>query len=399
MMQEPVGTNLGLEKKLRNKIAGSPAFHALLERRASSNFVFGIGHTQTLLGHFLPAPSHRHVSSPKHTSSLAKITTSDGDTLVGLHFKHAPTNKTVARGVLHVFHGLSGSTDSGYMPRVAMAALGAGFDTILWNHRGCGPGRKQALAPYHSGRSDDLLRAVQWGRAFYEQTEAAKHADFRHGVLGYSLSGNATCLMAARIVPAFDSMPLSQKFIQREIQGAMPDFAIAVNPPFDLGRASKRLTHQNARIYGQAFMKDLLISLQDRAHWTPENEQRRHLKELAAKAHRKLSRFDSVETFDALYTGPAGGFKDHSDYYSRASSGQYLKDVCIPLVILSADDDPITHGFSDLPSFENEFVILDRQKHGGHMGFIDQETLMSSLLRKAEYRWLERRIQMYLKEC
>jgi predicted alpha/beta-fold hydrolase len=198
-----------------------------------------------------------------------------------------------------------------------------------------------------------------------------------------------------------DTNPLSSKTIEKNLGGALPDFAIAINPPFDLERASVRLSGGPSRIYGQNFMPALLECLEDRATWLPENERRTVLQNLAIRARKNLSIFSTVGTFDAAYTGPAAGFIDHVDYYHRASSGRYLEQTSIPLVILSADDDPITHGLADVaPDLRlrvagHSHIVLDQQQFGGHMGYVDRATLFSPLKKHA--RWLENRIAMYLR--
>ena len=347
------------------------------------------GHAQTLLGHFLP-------SQKKNPSEgiRVEVVTTDGDRLVGFQFEPEGGEP---KGLLHIFHGLAGSSDSPYMPRAARAALELGFTAILWNHRGCGHGRKLALEPYHSGRSDDLARVVKWGRD--------NHQRGVHGVLGYSLSGNATCLLAARVIPMLDTVPLPAKAFAEF--GSLPDFAIAINPPFDLKLASRHLSGGFSRVYGQSFMPALLQSLDDRKDWKPENSKREQLKNLTLRARKKLGFLTDVRTFDATYTGPAGGFQDHDDYYERCSSGRYAAIAVIPLIILSADDDPITKGFARLARLQkaapeaitNPLVVIDDQPEGGHMGYVDWATFLLpvSLRAHSRPRWLENRIQIYLR--
>lgn len=370
-------------ERLRGEIAAAPSFRGI-----DSSFS-GVtrGHAQTILGHFLPTRDlHRY------PTEQVKLKTPDGDRLVG--FLSTPDG-CKAVGLLHIFHGLAGSSESFYMPRAGRAALDLGFAMLLWNHRGCGPGRKQALEPYHSGRSDDLARAVHWGRERFTDSSLV------HGVLGYSLSANAACLLAARVVPALDTNPLSPTAIEKKLRGALPDFAIAINPPLDLRLAAVRLSHGPSRIYGQNFMPALLECLDDRTQWQPEIESRAILRNLAVRARKNLKFYSDVGTFDAAYTGPAGGFIDNLDYYARASAGRYLDQVALPLVILSAADDPITHGFADLDAAtrkrarQHANIVLDEQRFGGHMGYVDRATLFSPWKKHA--RWLENRIEMYLR--
>jgi uncharacterized protein len=387
--------------RLRSAVAAAPPFQSV----DSSISEFTRGHAQTLLGHFLPSPNTRwpntrRTNGKATAAERVELRTPDGDRLVG--FMSKPVGRD-AVGLLHIFHGLAGSSESHYMPRAGRAALELGFSVVLWNHRGCGPGRKLALEPYHSGRSDDMARVVRWGRENVgEQRNSKRGAEkpFVHGLLGYSLSANAACLLAARVVPALDTHPLSKKMIEKTLPGALPDFAIAINPPFDLRRASTRLSGGASRIYGQNFMPALIECLEDRAKWQPESEQRAIFRNLATRARKNLSVFNDVGTFDAAYTGPAGGFVDQFDYYDRASSGRYLDQTALPLVVLSADDDPITHGFADLApdvrrrARTHENIVFDEQRFGGHMGYVDRATLFSPW--RPQARWLESRIAMYL---
>lgn len=367
--------------RLKEDLASAPVFRAV----DASVAAWAGGHAQTLLGHFLPTRDRSAVKRER-----VDLTTPDGDVLVG--FLSKPSERPV--GVLHVFHGLAGSSESSYMPRAAAVALSLGYAVVLWNHRGCGRGRGLAVETYHSARSDDLARAVKFGRDLWTDEKIV------HGVLGYSLSANAACLLAARMAPALDSNPLTLNKIEKSLRGALPDFAIAVNPPLDLRRASVRLSRGPSRIYGQSFMPALLQNLEDRANWLSKNPQQESFRKLAVEARRQLNLWVDVGTFDAAYTGPAAGFIDHLDYYERTSAGRYLQQTTLPLVILTADDDPISFGLEDLdPAIrsvaeEHPLIILDHQAAGGHMGYVDRSTLFSAW--KNQARWLEVRIGLYL---
>lgn len=142
---------------------------------------------------------------------------------------------------------------------------------------------------------------------------------------------------------------------------------------------------------------------------TATTDQQRNLQKIARHARANLNFFSSVEQFDELYTSRAGGFENRQDYYAKASSGQYLSNAMLPLVVLSAEDDPITHGFSDLPTDfstsygRSDWIVLDRQESGGHMGYVDTPTLRGQLRAVATptlhpQTWFERRLAMYLEQ-
>jgi predicted alpha/beta-fold hydrolase len=353
------------------------------------------GHLQTLSGHFLPN-AYLHLPTTEHIELAVPrrgVNAAAGsDILVGeIYGQHLPSRL----GVLHIFHGLAGCTESSYMPRAAAAALGEGWIAVLWNHRGCGTGRKKSLEPYHSGRSDDLARAIGWSRQHFPQLST-------HALLGYSLSANATCLTAAGLVPAeVDSSPaqLSSSSLEQGWTRAgldechLPDAAIAFNPPMDLSRAAQRLSAQASRIYGQRFMLPLMECLEDRRELGDS---------LAEQALRTLRPWSTVAQFDALYTGPAGGFGSASQYYERASSRHAMGRLQRPLLLITAEDDPITHGLSDLGSEERERLHTDpllavvSHQSGGHMGFVDAPTLGTPVT--GTLRWMDRVLALALRE-
>jgi len=80
----------------------------------------------------------------------------------------------------------------------------------------------------------------------------------------------------------------------------------------------------------------------------------------------------TIWEFDVLYTAPAGGFADVEDYYSKSSSGQYLKSIKIPTILLCSEDDPFippSHFKSLKMSPAVDFV---NPEYGGHMGYISK---------------------------
>jgi predicted alpha/beta-fold hydrolase len=173
----------------------------------------------------------------------------------------------------------------------------------------------------------------------------------------------------------------------------LPDAAIAFNPPMDLSRAAQRLSAQASRIYGQRFMLPLMECLEDRRELGDS---------LAEQALRTLRPWSTVAQFDALYTGPAGGFGSASQYYERASSRHAMGRLQRPLLLITAEDDPITHGLSDLGSEERERLHTDpllavvSHQSGGHMGFVDAPTLGTPVT--GTLRWMDRVLALALRE-
>lgn len=277
------------------------------------------GHLQTILGHFLP--------SPKLTFKGQRVAVSleDGDQLVG--FVQNGTSNTV----VHIFHGLAGSTDSTYIHRTSILAQKQGHTVYIWNHRGCGEGVGLAKGPYHSGRAEDLSSAIEVGRKMFP-----KH---RHIAIGFSMSGNALLLL------------LSGK------RGTVkPDAAISVNAPIHLEKCARVLKTGINRVY------DIKFYLQCRRDlFAAQNE---ILKDL------KVPRLMTLHNFDNLYTAPAGGFKNREDYYRSCSTHELLEKIEVPTIVMTAKDDPFVPYESYEQAKLSKNMILHAEEIGGHMGYL-----------------------------
>lgn len=296
------------------------------------------GHGQTILAHLLPS---------------APLTSPGIDYDVTLENENERIRSTYLKGtsktVVYLFHGLAGSAEGTYMQRTATQILNLGHHVFLNNHRGCGNGVGLASEPYHSGRSEDLSSVIAFGKKMLP--------DHKHIAVGFSLSANALLLLAAGV--------------RAEVQ---PDFAIAVNGPINLARASEKLLQGLNRIYDHRFTTEL----------------KTYVRMNRPKDAGKLSPIKNLAEFDEVLTAPAGGFKNRADYYQKCSAKQYLKSVTIPTVIVTSHNDPFVsvEDYLDAEYSENCFVHLE--KNGGHMGYLMRKGL-------GYERWLDVALTAYIK--
>lgn len=298
-------------------------------------------HVQTLLAHFLP--SKVEVLPWEHLN----LKLADGDALRVL----------LARGttdvVVHLFHGLGGSSEASYIQRTATLLARKGHTVMAVNHRGAGEGRGLAARPYHMGCTSDMAAMVQVGRGFFP--------DHRHVAVGFSLSATVLLLL-----------------LGRDLHLPQPDLAIAVNPPLDLERASQRLCQGFNRTYDLRFVGLL----------------RRHLRELwefgLLEEPVRIPALATLREFDETYTAKAAGFVDRNDYYTRCTCRPHLKTIQIPTVLLTSEDDPFAPA-GDLGDMEvAPCVHLHVERTGGHMGYLARKV--------AHNRWLDYALAHYLDE-
>jgi uncharacterized protein len=290
-------------------------------------------HLQTLLGHFLPSKA---ADLPWEHMDL-KLT--DGEALRIL------LSRGTSGVVIHLLHGLGGSSNADYVQRSAALFASQGHTILAINHRGCGEGRALAEKPYHMGCTQDMAAAIRLGRESFP--------DHTHVVIGFSLSATVLLLL-----------------LGRDADLAQPDLAIAVNPTVDLEKASLRLGRGFNRAYDLRFV----------------NRLRRHIRERSAR----ISPLTTLREFDELYTARAAGFLDRSDYYARCACAPFLRAIRTPTVILTSEDDPFAPA-GDLMDVElSPLVHLHAEGTGGHMGYLGRGV--------PGHRWLDYALDHYLRE-
>ncbi len=295
------------------------------------------GHLQTILGHLLPSPvlleSGQELSIPmEHEKECIHSTYFKGTTSV----------------VVYLFHGLGGSAEASYMQRTAMVARSYGYHVFINNHRGCGKGLGLASEPYHSGRAEDLSRVIEFGKQMLP--------NHFHVAIGFSLSANALLLLSAGVRAT-----------------VLPDASIAVNGPIHLDHASIKLTQGLNRIYDKRFVFEL----------------KNYIKDNRPSDLNKLEGVETLRDFDEAFTAVLGGFRSRSDYYETCSAQKYLKDIQIPTVLITAEDDPFVGVEEYRQATLSASTILHIEKHGGHMGYLGQAGFGAE-------RWLDSALGKYL---
>ncbi|MFN3586523.1 MAG: hydrolase [Moraxellaceae bacterium] len=262
-----------------------------------------------------------------------------------------------------VVHGLSGSSESHYVLGLQAALAARGWASIGLNCRGASRPNHLPRA-YHAGASDDLAAVLAALRARHPETPLA--------LVGYSLGGNMTLKLMG------------------ETGQAAPVFAaVAVSVPLLLPVCADRLDQGFSRVYRQHFMAELTAQWEARmrhleARGDPAAAER-------VRAHLRQGPFRSFWHYDDAVMAPLHGFADVHDYYRRASSRPFLRQITRPtLVIQSADDPFMTPGVLPDAAELGPGVHFELCRAGGHVGFIEGGSP------RAPRYYLERRIPAFL---
>jgi predicted alpha/beta-fold hydrolase len=281
------------------------------------------GHAQTLFGHFFKKESK--------LSSFRRIRISTYDDNSLFCYLHEGTNEKV----IVLFHGLTGSSYSGYMTRLGNRFAKQGNTVLLVNHRGAHPFLKESESLYHSGRSEDASAVFEWLRESFPKKLIV--------AIGFSMSANILLLNAAGIRSK-----------------EKPDFLIAVNGPIDLLKTVRNIDNGINRFYGHSFLREMM------------------------KMHLTDNIPHTIFEYDQRYTAPRGGFASAHDYYRQCSALNYVKEISIPTLILAAKNDPIISSEMYFVTKWPESVCIRMEESGGHLGYI-QKLSQSSFFWMDEY--------------
>jgi predicted alpha/beta-fold hydrolase len=243
---------------------------------------------------------------------------------------------------LLALHGLNGSSDAHYMKGLAAKAFARGMNVLRLNQRNCGDTEHLSAGLFHSGLTADAAHVV------HELSTVDGLPAI--GVAGYSLGGNLALKLAG------------------EYGAHAPRTLVAVaavSPIIEIAECTRALERRENALYQWNFVKDLKRRIRRKARRQP--------------GRFDLSVLDSVKTvrgFDETYTAPHFGFRSAEDYYYRASSMRVIDRICIPALIIAAEDDPFvpSQPFHDPRVTGNPRIDLRLSAHGGHCGFVGPRT-------------------------
>jgi predicted alpha/beta-fold hydrolase len=264
-------------------------------------------------------------------------TTPDGD-FVDADWLDAPVAPPAGNDtpLLVMFHGLEGSSRSGYALAFADLARERGMRFVVPHFRGCSGEMNRAPRAYHSGDHEEIgwilarLRAQHVGPVW---------------AVGVSLGGNALMRWAAH---AGDTATRSV------------DAVACVCSPLDLAAGSAAIGRGfNRQVYTRWFLR----TMKPKAL----NKLAQHPGLFDAQALRAAR---DLYDFDNLFTAPLHGFRDADDYYARASARPHLHRIRVPALVLHALNDPFVPA-SSLPRAGEvgPCVTLWQPPQGGHVGF------------------------------
>jgi uncharacterized protein len=309
------------------------------------HWLLASGHAMTIAAAYVP----RRVSLPEPESRLFQV--DSFSKLLGKCNWQEGRRRDVP--VVVIVHGLEGSSESNYARGIAEKAFKRGFHVVRMNQRNCGGTERLTPTLYNSGMSGDY-------RAVLEELSEVDGFQ-RIYFAGYSMGGNLVTKMAGEY-------------------GADPPAALrgvcAVCPALDLSACADALERKDNYFYNRHFVAGLMNRYRVKARLFPDRY-----------PTNGFGPIRTVREFDDAITAPCFGYRDAEEYYEAAGAKKVLADVRVPMLLMSAEDDPFVPYVSFLAARadKNPAIQFVAPEHGGHCAFISKHS-------GAERFWAEQRI-------
>lgn len=295
----------------------------------------------------MPGMKNGHVMtivSSKWIRSFPRLVASQKKNVVDVHeyakvvveCNFAAPQEGSPRTIALIVHGLEGSSRSHYVMGVAQKFVDAGISAARMNMRNCGGSIHLSKTLYNAGLSCDVLTVSR--QLLSEGFEKVI-------LVGFSLGGNLVLKAAAELA---------------ELNEAWLAAVCAVSPSLDLPACVESIETGFNRVYELNFLRSL------KAKILAKNEIHRGVFDV-----RLLPSINSIRKFDDAYTAPDGGYGSAAEYYARASALPMMHHVKVPVLIVTAQDDPIVP-FSSFkaPQLLSANIKILAPICGGHTGFV-----------------------------
>jgi predicted alpha/beta-fold hydrolase len=262
--------------------------------------------------------------------------TAEFDLANGQPISHNASSKTDdnQNPLVILIHGWEGSSQSAYQVTTANHLLNNGFDVLRLNLRDHGDSHHLNKAVFNSTLIEEVGDAI---KVFTKDRKYPKTF-----LAGFSLGGNFTLRITADRAKELGIVA-----------------AVAVCPPIDPNSAMTTMNN-TLFIYEKYFFRRWTASLKKKLTHFPELNFGPDMKNLKTLE-------DINRTFIPKFTP----FSDAKSYFSAYGLIENRPEtLAVPAHLIASEDDPILP-IEDLDKIKPcKNLIINRQKHGGHCGFI-----------------------------
>ncbi|KAK9743321.1 hypothetical protein RND81_03G232000 [Saponaria officinalis] len=246
--------------------------------------------------------------------------------------------------IVVVIPGLTSDSDSAYLKHLAYNTAKCGRNVVVCNHRGLGGVSITSDCFYNAAWTEDIRVIIRHLHCEYPDAPLF--------IVGTSIGANVLV-----------------KYLGEEGEDVPIAGAVAICCPWDLLIGSRFICR---RFVQKFYDRALAIGLQGYAQLHEPRYTRLANWEGIAKSR-------SIRDFDNHATRIVGKYKTVDTYYRVSSSSSYVVNAAVPLLCISALDDPVCTSEA-IPWDEcrvNKNVVLATPQHGGHLAFFEGITASS----------------------
>ncbi|KAI4367417.1 hypothetical protein MLD38_023156 [Melastoma candidum] len=246
--------------------------------------------------------------------------------------------------ILIVIPGLTSDSSAPYIKHIVFKMASGGWNVVVSNHRGLGGISVTSDTFYNAGWTEDLRKIVEYLHQRYSKAPLF--------LVGTSIGAN---ILVKYLGEESDRIPISG--------------AAAICCPWDLLICDRFI---NRRLVQKLYDRVLAIGLQGYAQLHEGILSRLVNWEGVQKSR-------SVRDFDNHATRILGKYETVDTYYRRNSGVNFIGGIAIPLLCISALDDPVCTKEA-IPIDEcrlNPNIVLALTQHGGHLAYFEGMTASS----------------------
>ncbi|XP_011494645.1 PREDICTED: abhydrolase domain-containing protein 3-like [Ceratosolen solmsi marchali] len=244
--------------------------------------------------------------------------------------------------IVIILPGLTGASQAEYIKCLVYAAKNVGIKCVIFNNRGLGGMKLKTPRLYCASNCEDLAEVIEHVRRLHPHVPIA--------ATGISMGG----LILGNYLAQYGKAAIGK---------LKAGYAISV--PWNVFEATKSIEKPYLNLM---LNKHLCSNLRRNVkhHFSEDKEQLNLDLDTVLKSQ-------TVREFDDYFTSKHFGYKDVEDYYSNATLHNKLHRIKVPLLCLSAADDPF-QPIEAIPLqkvVETKHVAMIVTSRGGHIGFLE----------------------------
>ncbi|KAL7294348.1 hypothetical protein TKK_0012356 [Trichogramma kaykai] len=244
--------------------------------------------------------------------------------------------------IVVILPGLTGASQAEYIKCLVYAAKNVGIKCVIFNNRGLGGVKLKTRRLYCAANCEDLSEVIEHVRRLHPNVPVAGAGISMGGlILGNYLAQRGRAAIGKLKAGLAISVPWNVFEATKSIE--KPYLNLMLNKHL-CGNLRRNVKHHAAN---------------DMEEWNLDFD--------------TIFKSETVREFDDYFTSRHFGYKDVNEYYSVATAHDKLHQIQVPLLCLSAADDP----FQPLEALplkevsETQHVAMIVTSRGGHIGFLE----------------------------